>query len=227
PLSPIHKSERGFKHKISGRLLCPIDYNWDDMGVQQKIREGHPDYIVTGDSWPVFLFPNGKADPTDFKKGLFRSALLLKTYKFLFTSPTSAQDIDSEKDLEDPAPRTFKRKRGNRVPTRGHVANLMGMKSVTPRSIAYVAVQLRFSLSNASAWQEDNGLFNYAHFYNNVIDYFELTPGPAALKQSKELLSWWSSKIFGKHTTPVPAGSQPNSSVAKLAAQRAARERRI
>ncbi|KAF9456579.1 hypothetical protein BDZ94DRAFT_1177434, partial [Collybia nuda] len=55
---------------------------------------------------------------------------------------------------------------------------------------------LFFSLSNASAWQEDVGLFNYAHFYNNVIDYFKLTPGPAALKQSKELLSWWSRYSF-------------------------------
>jgi hypothetical protein len=30
PLSPHIKSDRGFEHDITGRLLCPIDYNWSD-----------------------------------------------------------------------------------------------------------------------------------------------------------------------------------------------------
>lgn len=34
-----------------------------------------------------------------------------------------------------------------RAPTRGHVAHLLGMKTVTPRAIAYVAVQVSWSLS--------------------------------------------------------------------------------
>lgn len=31
PLSPTTKMDRGFEHDITGRLLCPMDYNWDDM----------------------------------------------------------------------------------------------------------------------------------------------------------------------------------------------------
>lgn len=103
-----------------------------------------------------------------------------------------------------------KKSRRNRAPTRGHVANLIGMKTVTPRSIAYVCVQvsfpltyhltlltvncsqLRFALSNASAWHEIDACFNYINFYNNIVDFFEMTPGPAAQKRTQELLEWWS-----------------------------------
>lgn len=55
--------------------------------------------------------------------------------------------------------------------------------------------QLRFSLSNASAWNEEDGCFSYVLFYNNIVDFFELTPGPASKKRSSELLNWWSRYI--------------------------------
>lgn len=68
-----------------------------------------------------------------------------QAFKFLFTSPTSAQDISCEDDINDQATQTMrplKRARNNKAPTRGHVAQLLGMKSVTPRAIAYVSVQV-------------------------------------------------------------------------------------
>jgi hypothetical protein len=30
PLSPVSKSDRGFEHDITGKLLCPIDFDWSD-----------------------------------------------------------------------------------------------------------------------------------------------------------------------------------------------------
>jgi len=71
---------------------------------------------------------------------------ILQAFKFLFTSPTSAHDINDENDLENKAPRPPKRARSQKAPTRGNVASLLGMRAVTPRSIAYVAVQVRASL---------------------------------------------------------------------------------
>ena len=45
--------------------------------------------------------------------------------------------------MEEHVPLAQKRSRRNqKAPTRGHVANLLGMKTVTPRSLAYVAVQV-------------------------------------------------------------------------------------
>jgi hypothetical protein len=83
------------------------------------------------------------------------------------------------------------------------------MRSATPCAIAYVAVQvnasengakgiiltaisqLRFALSSATSWNEQDGCFNYPMFYNNIVDFFEDTPGPAAQADVHVLLSWW------------------------------------
>jgi hypothetical protein len=33
--------------------------------------------------------------------------------------------------------------------------------------------------------------FSHRHFYNAVVDYFEVAPGPIAQKHIAELLQWW------------------------------------
>lgn len=98
PLQPTSKLDRGFENDDTGRLLCPIEYNWDDpkwagiaitsidmtnppvssWSVRTHIRDGHPDFIVTADSWPAFLYPNAKGDIDNIELGLFRSAIFLK-----------------------------------------------------------------------------------------------------------------------------------------------------
>jgi hypothetical protein len=84
------------------------------------------------------------------------------------------------------------------------------MRSVTGRAIAYTAVQvsnpllgytqewrldtftqLRFSLSSANSWNLNDGCFSYPVFYNNIVDFFENTPGPVAQAEVRSLLSWW------------------------------------
>ena len=68
---------------------------------------------------------------------------LHQAYMFLFTSPTSAAEVslDATGPLpEDLPPR--KRSRRTGPATRSNVANIIGMQSVTPRSIAYTAVQV-------------------------------------------------------------------------------------
>ena len=92
--------------------------------------------------------------------------------------------------------------------TRSNVASLIGLRAVTPRSIAYVAVQvksfgslrcqafltyhmfwLQCSLSNATAWRINDIDFNYAKFYSTIVNYFEVTPGPHAQSRADELLA--------------------------------------
>lgn len=43
-----------------------------------KIRDMHPDFIVTANSWPTFLYEDYKYDLTDPTKGLFKGSILLK-----------------------------------------------------------------------------------------------------------------------------------------------------
>lgn len=61
-----------------------------------------------------------------------------QTFKCIFTSPSSAID---EKDADEPAP--AKRRRTTKPNTRKNVASKIGLTSVTGRSIAYIAVQVR------------------------------------------------------------------------------------
>ena len=109
-------------------------------------------------------------------------------------------------DMVQPSAKRAKR---NLVATRSHVASLIGMRSVTPRAIAYVAVQvclnvlfnldaslttchqLRFALSNANSWRIVDGEFSHEVFYAACIDYFEDVPGPVARARVDALLAWW------------------------------------
>lgn len=38
--------------------------------------------------------------------------------------------------------------------------------------------------------------FNYEEFYNSIVDYFEVTPGPAAKAIVDDLLAWWNKCVF-------------------------------
>lgn len=111
--------------------------------MHQNICEGHPKFIVTADLWPAFLYPFAKAKEEDVQHGLFQSTILVKVkitfftklilmewvqaFKFLFTSPTLAQEISSENDVLNPPPQSTKQSRGHKAPTRGHVANILGI----------------------------------------------------------------------------------------------------
>jgi hypothetical protein len=59
-----------------------LHITWVNIGmclrVRTHIREGHPDFIVTADSWPAFLYPHAEGDIDNVEHGLFRSAILLK-----------------------------------------------------------------------------------------------------------------------------------------------------
>ena len=77
------------------QLLCPVDYNWKNPQYvhfseyrtyslvrncrhRAYIRNYHPDYLVTTDCWPYFLYEKEVYDPEDSTKGLFKNILLIR-----------------------------------------------------------------------------------------------------------------------------------------------------
>jgi hypothetical protein len=74
------KDERGLDNVNTGRLLCPGEYDWEDSIVRTNIRDGHINFLVTAQSWPLFVYAGYTCDINDIEKGLFRSAMLLKVY---------------------------------------------------------------------------------------------------------------------------------------------------
>ncbi|KAK0484419.1 hypothetical protein IW261DRAFT_1456424 [Armillaria novae-zelandiae] len=206
---------RGFDHYITGAFLCPIEYDWSDPDVREAIRNGDPRYPVTAGSWPRFLFPDPEKDHTDSDEGFAQAPVLQKAWKCLMTSPRSADEID----LNMPASRV-KRQKTN---SQHCVANNIGLKSVTARSIAYVAVQLRIAFTQ-SGWQQVDGDFDHQVFFNNIIDYFEDTPGPIAAAKANAVLEWWTN-VFKTGKTRLSQSLPDGGSVKRLATKRDEQER--
>ncbi|KAG1799432.1 uncharacterized protein HD556DRAFT_1439814 [Suillus plorans] len=197
PNPPIHKqnkSGRGFYHDMTGELLCPVDYNWSDPTVRASIRDYHPDFRITACSWPSFLYKDGRYDPQNPTKDLFKGELLVKAFKRVFTSPSST---DEEQAVDS-----------------------MG-RSALGRNSAYISVQLRFALSSSGSWRVVDDEFNNQEFYDNIVDYLELPPTPEAAKEVDDLLLWWNRKVFGrKHVSDYRPQQANHMSVAMTLAKR-------
>ncbi|KAG1857481.1 hypothetical protein F4604DRAFT_1589874, partial [Suillus subluteus] len=184
PPSPVihgqNKLGRGFNNDATGRLICPVDYDWNDPVVQQGVRDYHPDYRVTAHSWPAFLYQDGKYDPLKPVDGLFKGKLLLKTFKYIFTSPTSAEADDQEQ--LDP-----------------EMLSLQGRpKQRRTDGERRTRCDLRFALSSTGSWRIIDDEFDHQEFYDNIVDFLELAVTSDVAKEVEDLLFWWNRKVFGR-----------------------------
>ncbi|KAG1726995.1 hypothetical protein EDD22DRAFT_961325 [Suillus occidentalis] len=221
--TPEEKHYHGFVDDTCGKMLCPTELDWNDPTVRAGIRDHTDGHVVTEMSWPAFLYHKYTADPNNLEEGLFKSALLLQAYKAVFTSPSSAKDITCE---GEGANIIENNRRAQRVVYRTrkvktHVAQIIGVHKVTPRSIAYISCQLRFALSSVTSWRSVDGDFDYIPFWHNIVDFFEKPPGRLAHEKVDRLLSWWTRKVFGtSRRTEISEGAKANMSVNALARQR-------
>ncbi|KAF7968770.1 hypothetical protein HWV62_29340 [Athelia sp. TMB] len=166
------KTNRGFNHPLTGKLLCPVNMDWNDPLVVEGLRSGTTKLL--GVHWPRFLYADLEYDREKPWKGLFRGELLIKGYRHIFTSPSSVYD-------------------GEPRATRSGNARIHGMIKVTLASIAYVATQVRFSLSSHSVFSRNNCVTETEQFYNTCMDLFL---DPRERSEITALLSWWNEKIF-------------------------------
>ncbi|KAG1802485.1 hypothetical protein EV424DRAFT_1584541 [Suillus variegatus] len=196
-ISSRDKSGRGFYHDATAELICPVDFDWADKSTQDGIRNYDHNFQVTAHSWPTFMYQDGRYNREDPTRGLFKGTLLVRTFKHIFTSPSSAGETRPDEETFHQEP-LYKRSRtsGERR-TRSDVAALLGMRSVHPRAIAYSAVQLRFALSSCGSWRIVDDEFDHYQFYNYMIDYFERPPTSTAKASVENLLVWWNRQIFG------------------------------
>ncbi|KAG2757164.1 hypothetical protein P692DRAFT_201681181, partial [Suillus brevipes Sb2] len=165
PVDPDDKNSRGFTNDACGRLLCPAELNWSDPGVRAGIRDRSDGYIVTDLSFPAFMYEKYTANPDDLEEGLFKGKILVQGYKAVFTSPSSAKDTECDGDGAD----IIHNNRRARNPycalkVKKHVAQIIRMEKVTPRSLAYIACQVRFALSSVTSWRSVDGDFDYVQF---------------------------------------------------------------
>jgi len=194
PIARNVKADRGFNHEITGQLLCPAGVDWTDPEIKQKLRTG--ELSIAGDQWPVLLYSGYKFHEDDPWRGLLRSSILLKTYKHIFTSPSSV-----EREAKA---------------TRSGNARIHGMTRVTPASIAYAATQARFALSSSAVFTRSDTTTDSERFYNSVLDLLE---DQDEAKEVDDLLVWWNSQIFPNHSQ-LSRPLSKDSALAKLKAKR-------
>lgn len=222
PLELYTRDGRGLQNDTTGRLLCPIKYNWDDLAVRAKVRDLVDGYNAFDSYWLRCLYEGEMGDPEDVEKGFLKSNLLVKTFQMIFTSPSSARgNLDAEETTVEP--RVRKRRTPSKRPPVAEQLKMNGM--VTPRAIAYVATQLHFALNDATNWVTCYNGFNYEEFYEFIIDFFEEDQTPEGKAAANELLDWWNRRVFPLSAATRAASfiSVKRSSLALLRQQRRAR----
>ncbi|KAI0742042.1 hypothetical protein C8Q80DRAFT_1110812 [Daedaleopsis nitida] len=185
----------GFKHEATGKPLCPAGLDYQT--VKDALRNHQ--LVVKGDQWPIFLYRHYSYNPDAPWDGLLKGQLLLNGMRHVFCSPSSvAQDVKATKA-------------GN--------AQLHGMTLVTPASLCYVAMLVRFVLSSASSFnradvQTDSELF-YNSLYIFIVD-------PAERENLNHLIVWWNRTLFPHAVTSMCAPSE-NCALARLLQAHASR----
>ncbi|KAG0703973.1 hypothetical protein DFH29DRAFT_998029 [Suillus ampliporus] len=200
PLSQNIKSDRGFNHEVTGALLCPTGLDWLNAETKQSLKSGET--AVCGDQWPMFLYAGYVYNSEDPWKGLLRSKILIFGFKHVFTSPSS---VDKE-------------------PKATHSGNayLHGMKCVTKGSLAYIAMQIRFSLSSLSVFSRTNTVTDSKNFYHSILDLLE---DPDKSEEVGDLMLWWTQFIV-MHYIILSFNISKNSALSKIWEKRAALQKR-
>ncbi|KAG6904791.1 hypothetical protein DXG01_007126 [Tephrocybe rancida] len=112
-------------------------------------------------------------------------------FSVIFTSPSSANCVANDCTNENKAPTDANGNNISSKATKSSVTTKLKLEAVTPCTIAYAAIMLHFSLTDAPFWKVTYNNFNYEHFYNFIVDFFEDVDGVEAQKRVKSLLKWW------------------------------------
>ncbi|KAG1760270.1 hypothetical protein EDD22DRAFT_781379 [Suillus occidentalis] len=205
PVDPDDKHTRGFTHDACGKLLCPAELDWNDPLVKAGIRDRSDGHVVTDLSFLAYLYDKYTTCPDDLEEGLFKGRILIQAYKAVFTSPSSAKDVEGDGDGADIIENNRRSRRSS-----------SGIK---------VKKHVRFALSSITSWRSVDGDFDYVQFWHTIVDFFEKPPGREACRRTNKLLEWWTQKVFRRnHREAISNTAKANMSVNTLARQRAQRD---
>lgn len=181
PLAANSKTNRGFNHPVTGRLLAPVHLDWEDPIIRESLRDGTA--LIRGDEWPKFLYSDETHSEIVPWVGFLKNPILVKAAKFIFTSPSSADS--------DELDTTRATRAGN-----ARIHGVEKFESLAP--IVYVASQVRFALSSSTAFVLGSAKDDFVTFYASLMD---LILDPDEADNTKELLRWWNRQIFPSFST--------------------------
>ncbi|KDQ62872.1 hypothetical protein JAAARDRAFT_188517 [Jaapia argillacea MUCL 33604] len=169
----------------------PKSDNDKDLQITQKSKTGHGFHHsvyalqkgtaqinnapVDGSEYPNFVY-DGKYNCLAPVVGFMKSPILVKAFKHIYTSPSSAQADKGE----------------SQATCTGNAA-LHSMTSITPASLAYTACQVKFALSAAPVFKRNDKMVNSVNFFNSLMRFFY---APQYVDDVKDLLAWWDRRVF-------------------------------
>ncbi|KAF7366086.1 hypothetical protein MVEN_00484900 [Mycena venus] len=215
PLLGRNRNTRGVGNDVTGALLTSTAMDWNNPDTRAKVRGAQVD--IGADFFMRIFYRDFHGDPKEVQEGFTQSAYMVKSYKAVFTAPSSVEQDDDENTPP------LKKAKG---PNGKCVAVRLGMNGkVTGRSIAYIAVLLWLSLTTATTWTDEYYNVSLPQMYDFFVDYFE---GPAegtqARERADELLAWWNMQIFPAHASSAATNKTAAASRTALREQRAAME---
>ncbi|KAI0374976.1 hypothetical protein BV20DRAFT_405450 [Pilatotrama ljubarskyi] len=181
----LQKYQRGWNNTYTARLLCPQDmlheFDKDPDAFCIAVLAGDKD--ITAAQYPCYLYDQKLVEeaPEDATEpGFLLSPLLLGFYKRVWTGRNSAFRTGA--------------RLGN-TPGKPPISRTYNISRVHPRTIAYVAVLMRFVLSSQHQFQtvDDVGEFNNSEFFERIARLFRDPETPWC----KEILAWWDREVYG------------------------------
>ncbi|CDO77604.1 hypothetical protein BN946_scf184936.g29 [Trametes cinnabarina] len=180
------KTERGFKHVVTGCLLCPIDqlaeFDRDPLIFCRGLQDRHDDCAwVTADDWPMFLYDMSEYNPNDVRAGLFKSQLMLKCYKLIFTGPASVPIIGKAA--------------GGKLKGKPPVIKNMedAAESINVHTITYIACLVRHALNAQAEWAVEDLDFNSGDFVRSI-----LTLALRNINWQEDISEWYRHRVLYK-----------------------------
>ncbi|KAL1937058.1 hypothetical protein VTO73DRAFT_15140 [Trametes versicolor] len=201
--SNLVKHRRGWENDYTARLLCPQElldtYNADPEVFRKRVKAGT--IKITPGAYCALLYDQKLAATSsgegDEHIGLLRSLLLVACYKRVWTGRANAF-----------LPGVAAGPCAGKQP----ISRVYNVGRVNPRSIAYVIILARFSLTSQTSFNvlDDIGKFSYLELYTRILSLFRDAESPWC----KETLAWWDMQVYGV-TPAVPIrGEEPEEETA-------------
>ncbi|KAJ7060770.1 hypothetical protein C8F01DRAFT_1083738 [Mycena amicta] len=195
------KSGRGLTHPQLRILLMP----WADRNLFPPLEFGNRPVILdkiasktyspSNGKFPSFFYPEGGWVADDYQENLFRTDAFPRALRLIFLGPSNVLNRPGE------AATKFEK---------GCNAAIHNTWTVTANMVAYIAVQLRISISDVSQWTEKDGKYSYKKLYQKVLDAFKDNTAPGRETWGEETLQWLTDRTFGdlQHAEHRPGANE-------------------
>ncbi|KAG1853881.1 hypothetical protein DFJ58DRAFT_728007 [Suillus subalutaceus] len=128
-VDPDDTHSRRFINDACGKLLCPAEVDWNSPITKAGIRDRSEGYIVKDLSFPAFLYEKYTTNLENLEEGLFKGKILVQGYKAVFTSPSSAKNIEGDGDGADVIKNNRRAKKAAwGIKVKKHVAQIIKME---------------------------------------------------------------------------------------------------